>query len=737
LQRAGWTLAALGLIEAGWLRLGDRYYQALAQPGSRKLGLLIGINQYQKTPALAGCLTDVELQRELLIHRFGFHPSDILTLTDEQASREQIEAAFLKHLTEQAQPGDVVVFHFSGYGRRVKLETSPEAVLNSLVTVDGVVSTSDVPAVNDLLEETLWLLLRSLPTDRVTTVLDTSYNAYSTLLQGNLRIRARPQLAQGQLSTQAQEFQAKLLTRQGDIASDRPLPGVVLTAAGSNQQASEAQWPGFSAGLFTYALTQYLWEVTQPTTVQVSLSRVAEVVEQLGGKQQPTLSGDKSQQSELTYDLSPDTSVGADGVMVAVEDDGKTAQVWLAGLPPSVLEYYAVNSRLRVVTPIVSGEQVELSSIQLQVRSRTGLTAKAQICGNDSTGSLQVGQLVQEAVRVLPRNIGLTIALDASLERIERVDATSAFAAIRHVSTVIAGEQSADYLFGRVREANASGSSSRSRYGLFSPGSELIPNTAGEAGEAVKLAVQRLVPKLQTLLAAKLWRLTTNEGSSRLGVRATLEIMVPQEQVLMQRETRRSRSRVFAGESPKSESVTLAPERPLASEGNIPTVLIGSRIQYRVDNQSDRPVYLMLLGLDSSKKAIALYHPEPAQETNGSETKPSLKDLVIAPGETLSVPETSVDFESVIHGPAGLAETQLIFSYAPFTQTLAALGATTRPRDENEPIGPLLNPLEVAHAVLQDLHQANAVKADTGSVADTYALDVNIWASISFVYQVV
>ena len=590
-----------------------------------------------------------------------------------------------------------------------------------------------------MLEETLWLLLRSLPTDRVTTVLDTSYNASSTILQGNLRIRARPQLAPGQLSTQAQEFQAQLLIRQGDIASDRPLPGVVLTAAGSNQQASEAQWPGFSAGLFTYALTQYLWEVTQPTTVQVSLSRVAEVVEQLGGKQQPTLSGHKSQeQSELTYDLSPDTSVGADGVMVAVEDNGKTAQVWLAGLPPLVIEHYAVNSRLRVVTPIVSGEQVERSStLQLQVRSRTGLTAKAQICGNDGTGFLQVGQLVQEAVRVLPRNIGLTIALDASLERIERVDATSAFAAIRHVSTVIAGEQPADYLFGRVREANASGSSSPSRYGLFSPGNELIPNTAGDAGEAVKLAVQRLVPKLQTLLAAKLWRLTANEGSSCLAVRATLESMVPQEQVLMQRETRRARSRVFAGESPKSESVALAPEPPLASEGKIPTVLIGSRIQYRVDNESDRPVYLILLGLDSSKNAIALYHTEPAQETNGSETKPSLKDLVIAPGETLSVPQTSVDFESVIHGPAGLAETQLIFSYAPFTQTLAALGATTRPRDEHEPIGPLLNPLEFAHAVLQDLHQASAVKADTGSGADTYALDVNTWASLSFVYQVV
>jgi hypothetical protein len=100
------------------------------------------------------------------MHRFGFYPSDILTLSDQQASRQQIETAFLNHLTKQAQPGDLVVFHFSGYGRRVQLATSPEAVLNSLVPVDGLVPTSEATAVNDLLEETLWLLLRSLPTER-------------------------------------------------------------------------------------------------------------------------------------------------------------------------------------------------------------------------------------------------------------------------------------------------------------------------------------------------------------------------------------------------------------------------------------------------------------------------------------------------------------------------------------------------------------------------------------------
>ncbi len=79
-RRTFLTQAGLGLSEAGLVWLGDRDQQALAKPTRRKLALLVGINQYSSTSnflPLAGCLTDVELQRELLIHRFGFQPSDI------------------------------------------------------------------------------------------------------------------------------------------------------------------------------------------------------------------------------------------------------------------------------------------------------------------------------------------------------------------------------------------------------------------------------------------------------------------------------------------------------------------------------------------------------------------------------------------------------------------------------------------------------------------------------------
>src|SRR4028119_2107564 len=173
LQQAGLALTALGLSETVLSLLGDkslavpvldRYFQALAQPGGRKLALLVGINQYPHSTALGGCVTDVELQRELLIHRFGFNASDILTLADSQATRENIETAFVEHLTEQAKPGDVVIFHFSGYGSRVKMSEESQTdkavyIQNSLVPVDSIVPSNGAAIANDLLEETLVLLL--------------------------------------------------------------------------------------------------------------------------------------------------------------------------------------------------------------------------------------------------------------------------------------------------------------------------------------------------------------------------------------------------------------------------------------------------------------------------------------------------------------------------------------------------------------------------------------------------
>ncbi len=765
MQQASWLLAATALGETGLVApslgmpLIDRYYRALAQPTGRKLALLVGINQYPRIASLGGCLTDVELQRELLIHRFGFLPQDILTLTNKEATRQNIETAFWEHLTQQAVAGDVVLFHFSGYGSRIDLDgaanpnkeartrvsTNSISKTNSLVPVDGILYHKGVPVVNNLLEKTLLLLLRSLPTDRVTTVLDTSYADASDRLQGNLRIRSLPEFTIEQPSEEALAVQQQLMEKLKLSPTDlerQSMPGVVLAASAPNCPATEAAWGGFSAGLFTYALTQYLWQATSPTTIQIGFNRAAESVEQLAGKdQQPQLSGQRSQQpSLLAYDLNPVPSSGADGVALAVEDSSKTALLWLAGLPTRLVAYYGINS----IVEAIDITSPDVQPLQLQIRSREGLTARARVLGAPTleTPELQVGQLVREYIRVLPRQVGLTIALDASLDRIERVDATSALGNIPLVASVVAaGEQPADYLFGKARKGDGEmgrwGDGARERgregelltqhstlntqhstggYGLFSPNGDLIADTMGEPTEAIKSAVNRLSPKLQKLLAAKLWRLSGNETSSRLGVRVTLETGGPVVQVSIEKETTRS---PFNNQKLANNP---AGKRLLSGEG-IPSLLAGDRVQYRIENYSDRPLYLMLFALDSNGNVFTMYASDSSQ----------LEGLTIPPEKTIIWPQPNTANELKIQGFPGLAQTYSICSSEPFTNAIAAMGNQTKQPGAIE----LANPLEVAQAVLQDLHQASGIAPETiGTAADTYTLNVNNWVTFNFNYQV-
>lgn len=752
LQRASGLLAALGISETLLWRSSSSYYQALAEPTSRKLALLVGINQYPDGTPLAGCATDVDLQRELLESRFGFNKSDIVTLTDEQATRAKIEEAFINHLGKQASSGDVVVFHFSGYGRRLNWASSPEGetretgetdrpytlhpVQNSLVPVDGGLpksdgassdeSNSDGEEVNDLLTETLWLLLRSLRTSRAIAVLDTCFAYPGSNLQGNLRIRSRPSAPTAQPSREEIALLEQLKTQAK--GRNTSLPRILLNATGPERLAAEARWNGFSAGLFSYALTQQLWRATPATTIKFSLQKATCTVQQIAGEeQQPQLVKGRDLN---TWDsiFIPPYQPPADAAIAKVEEGGKTGLVWLGGLPAKVLDSYGENS----IFSLVSQNSDKTPTGLLQIRSREGLQAKAQIVGKAEV-KLQKGQLLQESIRVVPRNLKLTVALDPSLERIERVDATSAFASIPQVSAVVAGEMPADCLFGPVRETIlaqnpnvALPSIPKGSYGLFSPGKNLLRNTVGEGGEAVKSAALRLVPELQTLRAAKLIRTTANEGSSRLGVRATMEMVEPQEKGLIQALTRRAPWTV------PSKGVLSA----AAAEGSILSLPKGSRISYKLLNYSNGPVYCLLFGLHSNGSAIALYPFFNPPENSGNQ--PMLEQNLVPPGASLTIPREDGGSPWSINGPGGLAETHIICSTSPFTQTFIALsGAMTSQRDMQGIIN-LRDSLVFAGAVLQDLNEASITSVQSSGIsADDWNLDVNHWATLSFIYRVV
>ncbi|MEE3715964.1 caspase family protein [Tumidithrix elongata RA019] len=700
----------------------DRYAQKLAQPHKRKLALLIGINQYDAKGdwlPLTGCVTDVELQKELLIHRFGFDSKDILTLTDRQATGQAIAEAVAEHLIGQTLPGDLVVMHFSGHGSRLGKQ-------NTLVPIDsGLPSAGEL--IHDITEATLTSWQQAIATDQIVTILDTGYNYPGTPVVGNFRIRARPGKRDWQPSAAEIALQQEFSQKFGQKKSDEQL-GMILRAANNDELCADALWSGFSSGVFTYALTQQLWQITPATSLHVVLNNVVNTLAQkafrpeeinLDKQMESHVEGNlpKAEENKPTHKFgkqdfsllatslpTPALSPSADGVIRSTTPDRKTGETWLAGLPISSIGYYGVGSVLAVAPDRDPSDMKPSNANHLvQVRSHNGLTAKVEVM--DTSLRLESGQLLQEQIRALPRNLGLTIALDLSLSKIERIDATSAISAMPSMLGFNATEQCADCLFGAESTS----------YGLFTVGRSPILGSFGSVGESVGAAIKRLQPLFEGLLAAKLIRLTANQASSCLGLRATMSAEVGQE---LQPKILGSKVTDRASESaPKlQDSISSTWQKSLA---------IGDRLACHLENLTDRPLYVRIFSFDPRGKVL----------TPSFVTSPYASDGIIQPKETLVVPQPNAPFNWVVSAPQGMVDVQVVVSHSPLSQTSLVLESSMRQASSPTGMMVISDPLKVAQALLLDLHQAGQASL-TANSEDLWMLDVSRWATLGFSYHV-
>jgi hypothetical protein len=692
LQQTGLAILTLGASQVT-LPAFNPYVQTLAATTNRKLALLVGINQYSNYPQLNGCVNDVELQKELLIQRFNFEPQDILVITEKDATRENIETAFIEHLVKQAKATDIVVFHFSGYGSFVKITNNSKnqqpSLFPSLVPVDRSLLTKNGETINNLLTKTLVLLAQSLATDKVTLVLDTSYAIGTQSLQGNLKVRSLLPPTTQKESTSEVAFQEQI--QLALPSAKRNIKPVLLHAAGENQLAVEQRWQNFSAGLFTYSLTQYLWETIPPSNLITCLSQTTAVIATIRGTQQQPQLVKPTTTSGLVYFAQPKQAIASIGYISSIQDNN--IQVQLLGLSPLVLQHYGVNSCFTI--PGLD------SSTYLQLRSLNKLTAQTHWLGDNPSQTPEVGQLIQEYIRVLPKSLKLAVALDNSLERIERVDATSGLVNLNIALNVVnPGEQWADCLLGK----NATD------YSLFTPGGNLIYQTTGEVNEAVKSAVTRLNPYLEIVLAAKLARLTLNQSSSLLPVEANLTIFDQRQQKIWQKVSQ-------SGNKSHNKITKNTPEF-------LPTIPVDSTLEYLLTNQGNNPVYFIFLSILPNNQAIAIYTP-PVTET---------ASVAINPGETKIIPNPDQSLTWKTSEPLGITEILVICSNAPFTRTTKSLTNQPQNLGNKETIQIIPKPLAVTQAILTDLHNASAVKPELiPTSADVYALAVTNWASFSFV----
>ncbi len=656
LQMAGATLATLGLNTWDIQRAGDRYAHVLAQETPRKLALLVGINAYSQSP-LNGCVMDVELQRELLIHRYGFQPQDILTVLDAQATRTGILTAFEEHLIKQAKPGDVVVFHFSGHGDRVLDPDSgfADRLNSTMVPVDRTESvTGGQVAINDIMGASLYLLMSAVQTENLTVVLDSCHSGGGK--RGNLTVRAYGGTRTGvtpRPNAQERDYQQQWLARLNRTAAEfrqgrqtAVAKGAVIASARRDQLAADMAFHGFYAGAFTYYLTQYLWQATGNEGLNAVMARVTQGTSRLSSIEQIPEFEVQTSPNLPFYFLQPQI-LPAEAVVTQSQGDDQV-ELWLGGISPNALHGFNPGALFNAIdaTGQPQGE--------VQLTSREGLRGVGTVLSSTRALTPQAGMLLQEKLRVIPVEVALRIGLDDSLQT-EQQAARQALQAIPRVEALSLGQGAVDYILGRVTPTlqqtmqipQGTPAPALNSVGLYGQGLDLLPGSFGPAVEPIADAIARLQPRFRGLLAIKLLKTTLNFSSSQLNVSANLILPDQNQMIAASQFTPRSGSQGSAPTVPRSR----------VSATGIVQLPVGTRFQLQLNNTSPRDLHALAFVINTQGDLSLLFPyvwDVPEDQT------------LIPKGESIMVPLRVVE-------PLGTAELLVIMRPDPLNEVLKTL----------------------------------------------------------------
>ncbi|MFE1744720.1 caspase family protein [Coleofasciculus sp. H7-2] len=718
LQFAGSTITTLALSQLDIINKGNRYAQVLAQNTPRKLALLVGINDYPTNDRflgnLEGCVTDVALQEELLVHRFGFNPSDIVKLTsnqspDKQPTRNNILTAFEEHLIKQAKPGDVVVFHFSGHGSRLRdpnpIQGCANRVFNDEFNSTLVVADQgQKDFAPDIMGRTLFLLMSALNTENVTVVLDSCYSGGGT--RGNFRVRSVPG---DKLNPSPEEiaYQKRWMERlqmsEAELARRRcagVAKGVILASAQREEEALDAEFDGFSAGAFTYLMTQYLWQKTD--TVGSAIAQITTGIKSLSS-QVPLADGDPKKPVYFINKQVPPT----DAVITKVEGDKAT--LWLGGVDSKSLEAFQPGATFAIVD-----DKGQTSGKLELVSPRSGLRGEAKLVER-ANASLKPGMLLQESSRVVPANLKLSIGLDPSLGG-ETNAAKQELSAINRIEAVPAQPGNVpypggvQYIFSRMTadyqqklQKQVANLPSIDSIGLFTQGLELVPKSFGEPGETVTTAVKRLEAKLKSLLAVRIIKKTLNADSSELSVEVSMNLVEQPNQTLARTFTGRGRN------TRRESEQTYANKLP-----------VNQLFQFRVTNHESSDLYLTTLLIDSSGGLVVVF---PYQWPASNET------MKLRPNQTQLIGDPQqLKLRAIA---TGTGEALVIVSREPLERAVKTLVSLAGEQDVRSGPVELKEPVEVMGDLLNDLSGERG-----GIVAEAIPMNTSEMATLSISFEV-
>lgn len=186
---------------------------------------------------------------------------------------------------------------------------------------------------------TLFLLMLALKSENFTAVLDSCYSGGAIR---KIRVRARHnkdkklQISPVEKSYQAQWLSRLNLSREDFVKLYRTgvAKGVVLAATNPEQTAIDIRFNGFNVGVFTYLLTQYLWQ--QTTTPEKAIAYAVENIPQ-DFNQTPRVEvkvGRDYERQPIFFTNT--TSPVADAVITEVK--GNQVKLWLGGVNPAAMK---------------------------------------------------------------------------------------------------------------------------------------------------------------------------------------------------------------------------------------------------------------------------------------------------------------------------------------------------------------------------------------------------------------
>lgn len=233
---------------------------------AKNIALMVGINNYDNFNStngdLQGCVNDILHIKQILVNKYGFNEGDIKTLLDGEAKRENIISAFEEHIINQAEEGDVVLFHFSGHGTYLEDDNGDEGD-----GLDEALCTAECSVYEEtgyIRDDILGSLIDRVKTDNVTIILDCCHSGTATRL-----VTANPPKSRNIQNFIKNVQQSNVNTGEtGDEGKDMindtvKAKGVVITGCSAEQTSADAFWPlnsGATEGIWMGALSKNLYE---------------------------------------------------------------------------------------------------------------------------------------------------------------------------------------------------------------------------------------------------------------------------------------------------------------------------------------------------------------------------------------------------------------------------------------------------------------------------------------------